>query len=94
MKKWRLVTYDVRDPKRLRRVAKILEGHGARIQYSVFRVHATDRELEKMRWKLARVVQPEDSILYIHLCNACAARATAQDGRKSWPDEPETLKIL
>ena len=27
-KSWHLVTYDVRDPKRLRKVAKKLEGYG------------------------------------------------------------------
>ncbi len=31
-----LVSYDICDPKRLRRVAKILEGFGTRLQYSVF----------------------------------------------------------
>ncbi|EMN95623.1 CRISPR-associated endoribonuclease Cas2-like protein, partial [Leptospira interrogans serovar Medanensis str. UT053] len=39
MKHWRLVSYDIREPKRLRRVAKIMEGFGERIQYSVFRIY-------------------------------------------------------
>lgn len=35
---WHLIRYDVRNAKRLRQVAKKLEGYGTRIQYSVFRV--------------------------------------------------------
>ena len=35
--KWWLVSYDVRDSNRLRKVAKKLEGYGERLQYSVFR---------------------------------------------------------
>ena len=31
MKHWHLISYDVRDPKRLRKVAKMLEGYGTRI---------------------------------------------------------------
>jgi CRISPR-associated endonuclease Cas2 len=34
--KWWLVCYDVRDPERLRRAAKHMEGYGERMQYSVF----------------------------------------------------------
>lgn len=31
-----LVAYDITEPKRLRRVCRILEGFGTRLQYSVF----------------------------------------------------------
>ena len=31
-----LVSYDISDPKRLRKVARSLEGFGVRLQYSVF----------------------------------------------------------
>ena len=31
-----LITYDVADPSRLRKVARLLEGHGRRVQQSVF----------------------------------------------------------
>lgn len=48
MKKWFLISYNIRDEKRLRKVAKIMEGYGQRIQYSVFRLHHNERGLERL----------------------------------------------
>src|SRR5262249_25938031 len=42
---WWLVCYDVRDPDRLRKTAKHLEGYGERVQYSVFRCWLTRLEM-------------------------------------------------
>jgi CRISPR-associated protein Cas2 len=36
MRRCYLVCYDIRDPKRLRQVFKIMKGHGEHWQYSVF----------------------------------------------------------
>src|SRR5437868_2121575 len=47
---WWLVSYDVRDPKRLRKAAKHMEGYGERIQYSVFRCWLNPRGMERLRW--------------------------------------------
>ena len=46
---WWLVCYDVRDPERLRKAAKHLEGYGERMQYSVFRCWLTRVEMERLR---------------------------------------------
>jgi CRISPR-associated protein Cas2 len=71
MKAWSLVCYDVRNDKRLRRVAKVLEGYGKRVQFSVFRCHLGGRELQRLRWELAKIMQEEDSLLVIRLCAHC-----------------------
>ncbi|EQA45274.1 CRISPR-associated endonuclease Cas2 [Leptospira broomii serovar Hurstbridge str. 5399] len=94
MKHWRLVAYDIREPKRLRKVAKIMEGFGERIQFSVFRIYSTDRELEKLRWKLAKVTEKEDEVFYLTLCAKCASGAHTQEKKSAWPPTPKTLKIL
>ncbi len=73
MKNWYLVTYDVRDPRRLRRVAKFLEGYGTRLQYSVFRCSLRPREMERMHWQLTRLLDAEDGLLILRLCADCAA---------------------
>src|SRR5690606_35574631 len=39
-----VVTYDICEPKRLRRVYRIMLGYGDHLQYSVFRCELTDRE--------------------------------------------------
>ncbi len=59
-KRWHLVTYDVRDECRLRRTAKVLEGYGERLQYSVFRCSLSARQLERLRWELGREMTDED----------------------------------
>ncbi|KGE22194.1 CRISPR-associated endonuclease Cas2 [Leptospira interrogans] len=84
----------IQEPKRLRRVAKIMEGFGERIQYSVFRIYSTDKELEKLRWKLAKVTEEEDNIFYLTLCTKCASGAHTQEKKSAWPEAPKTLKIL
>lgn len=63
-----LITYDVNTltpagRARLRRVAKICEGHGQRVQFSVFECSVTDVQLEVLRSRLLKVVHAqEDSI--------------------------------
>jgi CRISPR-associated protein Cas2 len=69
VRKWHLVTYDVRDDARLRRVARLLEGYGDRLQYSVFRCRLGTVELERLRWELLRVVADEDELLCLSTRN-------------------------
>ncbi|MHB1462690.1 MAG: CRISPR-associated endonuclease Cas2 [Armatimonadota bacterium] len=63
-----IVTYDVntltKDGRhRLRKVAKICEGYGQRVQLSVFECSLNDTQLEKMRQRLLSIIHPlEDSL--------------------------------
>ena len=91
---WHLLAYDVRDDRRLRRTAKILEGYGERLQYSVFRCRLSDRQLERLRWKLSRELQPEDSLLIVPLCAACVSRLQVHGDAYEWPPEPKGHVIL
>ena len=75
--RWHLVTYDVRNPKRLRKCAKHLEGHGERVQYSVFRCRLTPAGAERLRWELTAMLEAEDRVLVIPLCDRCAAGVRA-----------------
>lgn len=94
--KWNLVSYDVRDPKRLRKVAKLLEGYGERVQYSLFRIRATTERLEKLRWELSEVMAKEDDLLVIPLCDRCAAKVDdhSRGDRSDWADPPPSFEIL
>ena len=63
-----LITYDVdhTDPKgasRLRRVAKLCERYGVRVQYSVFEMLLDPAQLTKLKTDLLDLIDPEaDSI--------------------------------
>lgn len=52
-----LISYDIPDDKRRTKIAHLLEGYGERVQYSVFEVWATEKELETLRQQLARWVE-------------------------------------
>ena len=68
---WWLICYDVRDPKRLRKAAKLLEGFGERMQYSVFRCWLSTSQLESLRWKMTELLDPVDDVLFIPMCGRC-----------------------
>jgi CRISPR-associated protein Cas2 len=93
-KSWYLVTYDVREPRRLRRVAKSLEGYGTRIQYSVFRCLLRPRELERMQWELTRILDSTDELLIIGLCDGCAGRIRTKGHKDSWKEKEVTFQIV
>ena len=89
-----LVIYDVRDPKRWRRVHRIVLGYGHRVQLSVFRVRATEVAIERLRWELERVMEGEDNLLIIPLCPRCADRVAARHDDCDWPAEEPPFKIV
>jgi len=63
-----LIAYDIADPKRLRRVIKIMEGAGQRLQYSVFLCDLSGVELAEWDARMRSVVElHEDSIVRIDL---------------------------
>jgi len=70
-----LVTYDIRDDKRLRRVFKLMRGYGDHLQYSVFRCELSDRERVEMVGKLTEAIRTdEDQVLLFPLGPAGGTR--------------------
>jgi len=66
-----LVSYDISNPKRLRRVARALEGFGVRLQYSVFECALDELRLEKLRAELHPLLNHgEDQVLFVSLGSA------------------------
>ncbi len=66
------IAYDIHDDHRRDRVAKLLEDHGTRVQYSVFDCLLDERQLQRLRQQLeAVVVQEEDSVRFYRLCQRC-----------------------
>ena len=59
-----LVSYDICDPKRLRRVARTMEGFGVRLQYSVFECPLDSLRLEKLKAELHPLLNhDEDQVI-------------------------------
>src|SRR5262245_40110492 len=94
---WWLVCYDVRDPERLRRAAKHMEGYGERMQYSVFRCWMTRRRVEQLRWELTELLAPEDDVLLIPVCASCVAAVRGIHNAReepNWPPAPARHEIV
>jgi CRISPR-associated protein Cas2 len=94
---WWLVCYDVRDPDRLRKTAKHLEGYGERMQYSVFRCWLTRRQMEQLRWELTELLAVEDDVLLIPICGTCVEgiRGKGQSADTiNWPAAPAGHQIV
>lgn len=84
-----LVCYDISDPKRLRKVARLCEDFGYRKQLSVFlcRLGATD--IVRLRNRLYDLIDLDtDQVLLIPLCAGCTTKLESL-GR---PTEPPTSK--
>jgi CRISPR-associated protein Cas2 len=63
-----LVSYDICNPKRLRRVARTLEGFGVRLQYSVFECPLDDLRLARLKAELHDLLHhEEDQVLFVSL---------------------------
>src|ERR1051326_19134 len=91
---WWLVCYDVRDPERLRKAAKHLEGYGERMQYSVFRCWLTALEMERLRWELTELLTPEDDVLMMPICPSCVGGIRGLHGAASWPPAPARHEMV
>lgn len=96
-RRWYLLCYDVHDPRRLRRMAKHMEGYGARVQHSVFRCHLTPTQMQQMRAEATAFLKVEDDVLIIPICDRCAAGICTTHSaarRADWPEEPTRYTIL
>lgn len=68
MRRLYFVTYDICDPKRLRRVYKTMKGFGAHLQLSVFQCELPEMDVVKMKAALAEVIHhQEDHVLIVDL---------------------------
>ena len=71
MDSW-IVSYDICDPKRLRKVATVCEDFGLRKQYSVFLCRLSATDFVRLRCRLYDVLKlDEDQVLFIPLCAKC-----------------------
>lgn len=63
-----LVTYDIRDDKRLRQVFKTMRNWGDHLQYSVFECQLTAADLVKCRHELGEIINHgHDQVLFVDL---------------------------
>lgn len=55
-----VVSYDISDDKRRRKVAEIMEGYGYRVQYSVFECDLSKKQMAEMKQALRPYVKSRE----------------------------------
>lgn len=93
-KNWYLICYDIRDPKRWRKAYKLLKGYGESLQFSIFRCWLSQRDREKLRWELEKILAAEDNLLLAGLCDRCVERIVTCNRPEAWPVEEALHRIL
>lgn len=84
-----LVCYDIADARRLRRVARVMQGVGERVQRSVFECRLSERERLSLEKRVRALLHPQaDTVRFYPLCERCRAARTAC-GKDVVCDEPE-----
>ena len=67
-----IVAYDIANPRRLNRVAKVVKDYGIRVQKSIFEVNLDNRLFAEMKSRIENEIEPsEDGVKYLPLCEKC-----------------------
>jgi CRISPR-associated protein Cas2 len=89
-----VIAYDISDPKRLNKVAKVLKGYGARVQKSVFEVYVDKKVLKKIKQEVELVIDfHKDTVRYYRLCKVCAG-TVEYFGSGFYTEEEGSFSIL
>lgn len=88
-----LVSYDIPDDKRRTRVARLLEGYGQRVQFSVFEVWLDDTLRRELLAGLNQRIDPDqDSVRLYWLCAACQKKVITL-GQGTPPEAPGVIIV-
>lgn len=71
-----LIVYDIPDDKRRQKLATFLEGHGRRVQFSVFECFISHSVMKKLYTQIKRRVKPdEDNVRFYWIAADCLPKA-------------------
>ncbi len=69
-----LISYDIPDNSRRTRLARLLEGHGVRVQWSVFECELSPERYRHLCRLIGGIIVPdEDNVRLYSICATCAA---------------------
>lgn len=93
-----LVTYDVNTltragRARLRKVAKICQGHGQRVQFSVFECSVNEAQKERLMARFDDVIVPGEDSLRVYTLKGGRDNAVETRGRDGYVDFTDPLIV-
>jgi CRISPR-associated endonuclease Cas2 len=92
LRHWYL-SYDIGDPKRLARLAKLALEHGERVQKSLYLCPLSPDQLERLHVRMAYLVAPTARAMLRPVCRTCRAR-TRYQGAGGHPERREPFWIV
>lgn len=71
-----LVSYDVASDRLRSRIARMLEGYGKRVQYSVFECDLSERRYKELYAKLLQLTEgmEDGNICVYYICKSCEGK--------------------
>lgn len=85
-----IVSYDVSLTKLRNKIAKLLEGYGMRVQYSVFECELKKSAYDEMIKKIKRLIAGKEdvSVRIYYICRNCKAKiyVLGDDSKKYFPE--------
>jgi len=89
-----VVSYDIRDDKRLAKVAKAMKDYGERVLLSVWECNLTDDQFERMKNRLEDIIDHmEDSIRYYFLCDKCIRNVQVSGLGESFKEDKKFITV-
>ncbi|MBW4549905.1 MAG: CRISPR-associated endonuclease Cas2, partial [Aphanocapsa sp. GSE-SYN-MK-11-07L] len=64
------------------------------LQLSIFRCALSQRDREKLRWQLEKILVAEDSLLLAGLCDRCVERIIRSNRPGVWSVNPDNHQIF
>ncbi|ADK80208.1 CRISPR-associated endonuclease Cas2 [Sediminispirochaeta smaragdinae] len=94
-----VVSYDVRTDtsegrRRLRRIAKLCESNGVRVQYSVFECQVDSAEWVKMKDKIVKIINEDEDSVRVYFLGSNWQRKISHIGLKKHFDVVDDTLIL
>jgi CRISPR-associated protein Cas2 len=88
-----LIVYDIPDNKRRTQLSNFLEGHGRRVQFSVFECFLSLPEMQVLYEKVKKKVKPEEDNIRFYWISKDAASKTLTIG-SNLPEPPPKYYVI
>jgi CRISPR-associated protein Cas2 len=85
-----VASYDIHNPKRLIRVAKVMKDYGERVLKSVFECNLHLQKFDEMKSRIDEILDhAEDSVRFYFLCEKCLAGIEYSGQGRSFVEDKE-----
>ena len=89
-----VVSYDIRDDKRLTKVGKVMKDYGERVLLSVWECNLNFAQFEEMKRRLESLIDHmEDSVRYYFLCDKCIKKIQVSGLGSKFSEDSDVLVL-